>query len=201
MGAISVTIPGDALNRVIRDLDQIPERIAPMLAGALNDTAKKGRTYLNKQIRELVFLKRRDVAPFLRLEHATQNELVAAIVVDENSRVPLRDFGAKERKPQGVFYDISTTSAQTNIPDAFTVEKFGGHVFKRTGEFSIATKGRYAGKRREGIFKPMGVSAWGVVVKNDLDKDVAEYCAKEIEKDIDHRLNFELLKASGQINR
>jgi hypothetical protein len=73
------------------------------------------------------------------------------------------------------------------VPDAFILNKFGGHVFRRVG------------KERLPIRKLMAVSAWGVFVKNDMTPEVEKYAQDQLEKNVVRRVNLEVLRRTGKV--
>lgn len=87
----------------------------------------------------------------------------------------------------GVTYKIERGGKRSFIPQAFIIERFGSHVFKRRG------------KERLPIFRPMGPSPWGVFVKNKMAGPVVEIGRTEMNKLLDRRLKFILKLKSGEI--
>lgn len=183
---ISIQVDRRKLREVTRLLSGIKQGVPKALSGAVNDTARKTVTDLSSKIRQRVNIKKRDIDPHLRRSRATPAHPSAKISVSESTRLPLKYFGARQVR-KGVTYKIEKGGSRKLIPSAFIVQSMGGHVFARVGP------------KRFPLRKPMAVSPWGVVVKSNIPQQTEREAAALLEKNLDQRVKFLLLKQSGAI--
>jgi hypothetical protein len=61
------------------------------------------------------------------------------------------------------------------------------------------TKGRYQGKMRQQIEQKKGVSAYGAYVKNNLAAPLVSDIESELMKQINRRINLNILRAEGLV--
>ena len=157
------------------------------LSIALNATAKKVSTKMSKQVREELVIKAGDVKKSLAIKRKARPQSLGAVVqLSKSARLPLKYFGATQRK-KGVGYKISKTDGRRIAPGAFISAKLGGQVFKR------------AGKSRLPIFKLYGASAGGVYTKKYMEVETVRDGSIELRKQIQRRVRFVLLKKQGLI--
>lgn len=164
------------------------------LAIAINKTAKKCESSIAKSVSKEIVVSQKVVKSQLKMAKAKAvGEQRATVTLQISSRIPLRDFGARQTKA-GVSYKISKVSGRGFIPGAFQGPKPGvmkaswrGNVFKRT------TKSRLP------IVKLMGPSVWGAFVINDHVSSTTEQTKLELQKQIEERIRFLTLKQSGAI--
>lgn len=164
------------------------------LAQAINATSKKTKLGMGRQVRETVTLKKAESEKPLSIRaQATPGSLQAIVSLKKTPRLGLRHFGAKQDK-RGVSYRIGKKGGRSRVNGAFQGPKPGvmktswrGNAFKRVG------KGRLP------IVHIKGVSAWGAYVKNNLTgPQVAEVTA-ELSKQMERRINLNVLRANGLV--
>lgn len=191
---ITVGLPGDKLRKLGQAIAKSGRKLTPEIAIAINATAKKAANNINKQIREELPLSKAVVAKVVKQNRKASTGLLQATVdVKENGQIPLRDFGARQVK-RGVSYKTSKKKGRKLASSAFQGARpgqpkpsWGGRVFKRTG----ATK--------TPIQQLWGPSPWGVFVKRKLKKPTLKETRAELSKQLDRRIRFNVLKASGAI--
>jgi hypothetical protein len=105
-------------------------------------------------------------------------------------RFGLQAFNPRQTK-KGVSYTISKSTGVQKVPRAFVIEKWGRRVYirKATGK----------GSGRGPLRQLRGVSPWGVFVKNNMTPTITEKTQAELNKQIERRIRFLLLKSSGRI--
>ena len=157
-----------------------PKKLRQQVAIALNQTAKKAKNVLAKEVADRVSLTQKRVKQDIRTQKAKPESLVANIVQKETSRISLKDYKARQTK-SGISYKIEKIGKRTKIKSAFISEKLGGHAYKRTS------------KKRLPIIKLYGPSAWGVTVVNKLDKLI-------VERDVEPDLLYEIDRRIQAIN-
>ena len=164
------------------------------LAVACNATASKGKSIIAKQIsKELATPQKNIRATISQSRKAKDTDISATLEVRKDRRISLKEFGARQTKT-GVSYKISKSRGRKSIPGAFQGPKPGlinvktkGNVFKR------------AGKARLPIVKLYGPSTWGVFVVGKKQGPSVDEIEAELKKQIDRRIRFIELKASGAI--
>ncbi|USQ97255.1 hypothetical protein [Caulobacter sp. RL271] len=109
---------------------------AKVMARALNHEGDKKRTQVQRKLAEATGLRYRDIAKAIRTVRATKGRLEYKL--EFNGReTNLNVFQARQTK-QGV--SAAPWGVRRIFPHTFIVAKYGGRVFKRTGEASKATR-------------------------------------------------------------
>ena len=182
--ALLVEIQKDA-NPLIVELDRVVKNLKKELRIVSWKAANKGESLIAKEVTKELNTAQRNVKAQItrkRVSSSTGSKLILA----KSARIPLRDFKARQIK-SGVSYKISKTRGRKRIPGAFIIKKFGGHVFKRENN------------DRGSIYKPAGVSPWGIFVVNKLQRQVTPKINQEVHKQLAERLRYQTLKKSGAI--
>lgn len=193
MGAISVSIDARKLDDITRLLANIKGGVPKALVGAINDTSKTTVTAMSRAIRERVNIKKKDIDRYIdRKPLATIGRMSGRVRLSESKRIGLKYFGAryikaKKGQPGSVSYQIAKGSGRKTISNAFigNKERLGEQVYKRLPGHKIS--------------KPRGPSPWGVFVVAGLRKKTQMETQALLEKNVDRRVNFLLLKQSGAI--
>ena len=193
---ISIEINHSQLKRLIDATTKAKKGFKKELAAAVNQVAKKTRLDMGRQIRATVTLKKDESEKPISVRlNATEANLAAVVRLEKTPRLGLRHFGAKQNK-KGVTYKISKTGGRTLALGAFmgptpklAKVSWKGNAFKRTG------KGRLP------IVQITGVSAFGVYVKNNLTKPQVQTVTEELKKQIERRINLNVLRASGLVKK
>jgi len=193
-GESLVSIRVEKLKEAKAMLSHIKNGVRDALMGAINETSKEQRTYISRQIRTLVNIKKADIDKRITIKHATKTNVTGAVVLKESERLSLKYFGATQTKT-GVRYKIAKAKGKKPVLDGgfmgpkpgAVATRLGGHAFKRTG------------KARLPIVKLHGPSAWGVFVKNDLQKPTEADTQVKLEKNFKQRVNYLIKKAAGQL--
>lgn len=190
MGAITVSVDAHKLDLITKQLSEIKNGVPKALVGAVNDTTRQTVTQISKAIRERVNIKKADIDKHIKKTHATPARMSARITLSESKRLGLKYFGAKQdkRKGGGVRYQIDKRGGRKLIPGAFIGSaRLGEQVFKRVG------------KKRFPIRKLQGISPWGAFVMSGMRRKTQTEAQALLEKNLDRRVNFLLLKQSGAI--
>lgn len=194
-----VTIDPGQIAAMKAAIENTGRNLRKELAVACNATAAKGKSLIAKQIgKELATPQKNIRATISQTRKAKDTDISATLEVRKDRRISLKEFGARQTKA-GVSYKISKTRGRKSIKSAFVVNSLGGHVFVREGAKVKASKGRYAGKMRQPIYKKYGPSSWGVFVVGKKQGPSVTEIEAELKKQIDRRIRFIALKASGTI--
>lgn len=175
-------------------IDDTGRNLRKELAIACNQTANKSKSTIAKQIGKELATSQKNIRTTIRIvSKAKDSDIQAVVEVKKEKRISLKEFGARQTKT-GVSYKISKSRGRKTIPGAFQGPK--------PGSINVKTKGnvfKRVGKPRLPIVKLFGPSSWGVfVVGKKQGPSVAETEA-ELKKQIDRRIRFIELKASGAI--
>lgn len=203
---LAIEIDASQLDRLAEASKAAGKNIAKEIAGALNQVAKKTKLEMGRRIRETINLKKAVVEKPLSVKsEATESSFVAVVSLKNEDRFGLQHFGARQDK-RGVSYKISKTGGRKRVNGAFMgprpgvlAPKLYGGVWKRMGAPRTMTKGRRIGKIAEPIVKLYGVSPWGAYVKNNMEAVDVEAVSKELAKQMERRIEFNVLRASGII--
>jgi hypothetical protein len=203
---IGVEINADQLKRLGVAAAAASKSLTKELAGAINAVSKKTKLNMGRQIRETVNLKKDMVEKPLSIRaSATADSLIAIVSLKKTDRYGLQHFGAKQNK-SGVSYRIAKSGGRNRVNGAFMGPKPGqlapklyGGVWKRIGEARKMAKGRRQGKVAQPILKLYGVSPWGAYVKNNMAAVEVEAVSKELFKQIERRINLNVLRANGLV--
>jgi len=191
---IEIEINAKQLKRLREAVGKSKKSIKKELAGAINATSKKTKLQVGRDIRKTVNLKKDEAERPLSLRAtATETNLVAVVSLKKTKRLGLRHFGARQDK-RGVSYKISKTGGRSRVNGAFQGPKPGvqkmswkGNAFKRVG------------KERLPIVMLKGVSAFGAYAKNDLEGPQVKEINKELSKQMERRINLNILRANGLV--
>ena len=191
---IDIQIDAKQLKRLREAVGKSKKSIKKELAGAINATSKKTKLKVGRDIRKTVNLKKDEAEKPLSIRAtATENNLVAIVSLKKTPRLGLRHFGARQDK-RGVSYKISKTGGRSRVNGAFQGPRPGvmkmswkGNAFKRVG------------KERLPIVMLKGVSAFGAYAKNDLEGPQVEEINKELSKQMERRINLNILRANGLV--
>lgn len=209
MPSVSVEFDKARFETIKIMLRRVKGGVGAALAGAVNDTAKQVRTRMSALIRDRVNIKKKDIDPNIRIQpRATSARPAAGIYLSKTHRLSLRYFGLKQTQI-GVTYKIDKNGPKKLVAHAFMgprpgaiAIKLGGNAWIRTGRGTVRkmTKGRYKGEYKEPIRKVgQGPSPWGVFVKSGMLMPLAEETKALLQKNLEQRTRYLLLKNSGQI--
>ena len=191
---IEIQINAKQLRRLREAVGKSKKSIKKELAGAINATSKKTKLQVGRDIRKTVNLKKDEAERPLSLRAtATETNLVAVVSLKKTRRLGLRHFGARQDK-RGVSYKIGKTGGRSRVDGAFQGPRPGvmkmswkGNAFKRIG------------KERLPIVMLKGVSAYGAYAKNDLEGPQVKEINAELSKQMERRINLNILRANGLV--
>lgn len=189
-----ITIDNSQIARLKKAIVDTGRDLRKEIRIAVNSTAKKSKSIISKQIRKELATSAKAVNKTITISKKAEFlDLSATVEVKKTKRIPLREFGARQKK-KGVSYRVSKTKGRKTILGAFQGPKPGmikaswrGRVFKRVG------------KARLPIVQLYGPSSWGVFVVGDKIGPSAKAAEAELKKQIDRRIRFINLKKSGAI--
>jgi hypothetical protein len=203
---LSVEIRKTQLDRLATATARAGKKMKKELAAAINAVSKKTKLQMGRDVRNTINLKKDEAEkPISIRASAAEGSLFAVVQLKKTPRLGLRHFGARQDK-RGVSYKISKHGGRARIDGAFQGPKPGvikpswkGNVFARVGGNVKMTKGRYQGKMRQQIEQKKGVSAYGAYVKNNLAAPLVSDIESELMKQINRRINLNILRAEGLV--
>jgi hypothetical protein len=164
------------------------------LAGAINAVSKKTKLEMGRDVRATINIKKDESEKPLSIRAtATSNNLSAIVSLKKTKRLGLRHFAARQDK-RGVSYKISKKGKRSRVDGAFQGPtpargnvKWKGNAFKRVGQSRLP------------IIQIKGVSAFGAYTKNNLAGPQAEVVSAELSKQMERRINLNVLRAAGLV--
>ena len=192
--SISIEINADQLKRLSQAAIGAKKSLTKELAAAINAVSKKTKLEMGREIRATVNLKKDEAEKPLSIRAAASPQSLQAVVsLKKTPRLGLRHFGARQDK-RGVSFKISKRGGRGRVDGAFMGPKPGavktswrGNAFKRVGSGRLP------------IIQIKGVSAFGAYVKNNLTGPQVEAVNAELTKQIERRINFNVLRANGLV--
>ena len=191
---IEIQINAKQIKKLKEAVGKAKKSFPKELAGAINQVARKTKVKIGKDIRSVVAMKVAEAKkPISITAKATAGHLSATVSLKKTTRLGLRHFGARQTK-KGVSYRISKTGGRGFVPGAFQgptpqIRKMSwqGNAFKRVG------------KSRLPIVQIKGVSAYGAYKKNELSKPQVKEINAELRKQMERRINLNVLRANGLV--
>ena len=184
-----ITVDTRGIRELERALGDAKKRLPKEVAIAINRTAKWTTTQISRQVRDELNVKVRDVKKALSQRgKANASKLSTVVQLDKEKRLSLKYFGARQTR-RGVTAKVGKKRRRTLIPDGFmgprpgaVAVRLGGHAYKRTG------------RGRTPIVKLHGASPWGAYVKNNMRPETVKESSRELQKQIQRRIQFNLFK-------
>lgn len=191
---IAIEISAKQIKRLREAVSRSGKKFSVELAAAINATSKKTKLQIGRDVRATLSLNKAEAEKPLSIRAtATDANLQAIVTIKKTDRLGLRHFGAKQDK-RGVSYKISKKGGRQRVNGAFQGPKPGlmkvswkGNVFIRTG------------KERLPIQHLRGVSVWGAYLKNNLAGPQVNEISAELEKQVERRINLNILRATGLV--
>lgn len=176
---------------VVKTLNKVTDNLPKQLGIATGKATRRGRSIIAKDVTKTIAVKQKTVRQYVKFRKS--GKVRHELTLKKSSRIPLRDFGARQTK-RGVTYKINKQSGRQTAVGAFMgpkpgvqFTKFKGRVFRRTG------------KQRLPITQLMGISPWGYVVKGRRIDPIGKQLKQELIKQAYERVRYLKLKKSGAI--
>lgn len=191
---IAIEINADQLRRLGESAAAAKKSLSKELAAAINAVSKKTKLQMGRDIRATVNMKKDESEKPLSIRAtATPQSLEAIVSLKKTRRLGLRHFGAKQDK-RGVSYKIMKKGGRQRVDGAFMGPNpkaikisWKGNVFKRVGQSRLP------------IVPIKGVSAYGAYVINDLAGPQEQVITAELTKQMERRINLNVLRANGLV--
>jgi hypothetical protein len=191
---IAIEIDKSQMSRMTAAVIASGKKMSKEIAGTLNAVSKKTKLEMGREIRKRVAIPKDEVEKPLTIKtQAAPGSLFAVVSLKKTPRLGLRHFGAKQDK-RGVSYKISKTGGRRRVDGAFMGPKPGavktswrGNAFKRVGSSRLP------------IIKLLAVSAYGTYKKNELAGPQLKAIEDELFKQMERRINLNVLRASGLV--
>ncbi len=192
-----IVVNPQQLAEATRLLADIPQGLPRAITRAVNTVATSARAEIVRRVGARINVRQKDIREATVLQRANFSNLTATVRV-MGGRITLYRYGARwSRSQPGASYQIRRAGGRVTAPQTFIAEMDSAHrgVFKRTGEFKIMRRGRYAGKRREMIQEKAGPSIPEAILgtrgpgieelsKEVLDRKYAEKLAQKVDEQI-----------------
>ena len=183
-----ISIAASDIARLKKAIEDTGRSLRKELVIATNYTAGESKKIIAKQIYQEINATQANIKKVIEItRRAKEGDISATVEVNKDKRLNLSAFAARQTK-KGVSYKVSRgTKGKTKVGNAFIVPKYGGRVYVRQGT------------TRRPIRQLRGPSFWGVFVVGKKQGPSVKETEAELKKQIDRRIRFIELKASGAI--
>jgi hypothetical protein len=193
---IGIEVDAKQLKRLREAVGKARKSLPRELAAAVNSVSKKTRLSIGREIRKTVNLKKDQAEKPIKItQTATAETPTAKVSLAKEVRLGLQHFGARHDN-RGVSYKIQKQGGRKRVNGAFMgprpgtlAPKLHGGVFKRVG------------KSRHPIIKLRGVSPYGAYAKNDLSEAEVKTINANLGKEMERRINLNILRANGLVKK
>lgn len=193
---IAIEINTGQLERLKTATRRAKKKFQIELSAAINATAKKTRLEIGRDVRSVIALKKAESEKPLKIvTKATPAVPSSTVSLRKTPRLGLRHFGARQDK-KGVSYKIAKAGGRQRVDGAFQGPRPGlikaswkGNAFKRTGAARLP------------IVQMRGVSAYGAYLKNKFSPKQVVRINAELAKQLERRINLNVLRAEGLVPR
>lgn len=171
----------EQVTKALSDLQRV--KVPKVAARALNKTIGNVRTQASKSIRQERALSAKVVKDALKVEKATQAKLTASLTASGRP-IPLREYQARQGK-KGVTVKVSPGARKLVVHagnKAFEIDKFGKHVYARTGTKRTPIKKLYGPSIPATFLKEVVVEAMRKVGGENWPKRFTEELKFELSK-------------------
>ena len=193
---ITIDIDAKQLKELRVAVGKAKKNFGRELATAINATAKKTKLDIGRDVRSVIAIKKKESeAPLKVRTKATENSLSSTVSIAKTRRLGLRHFAARQ-DARGVSFKIATQGGRNRVEGAFQGP--------RPGVMKISWRGnafRRVGKDRLPIIHLRGVSAFGAYVKNKFEPVQIQRINDELRKQMEKRIQFNIVRAAGLVNR
>lgn len=193
---IGIEVDARQLRRLKEAVGKARKSLPRELAAAVNSVSKKTRLNIGREIRKTVNLKKDQAErPIKITQTATAEVPTAKVSLAKEVRLGLQHFGARQDK-KGVSYKIARQGGRKRVAGAFMgprpgtlAPRLNGGVFRRVGESRLP------------IVKLKGVSPYGAYAKNDLSEAEVKAINANLSKEMERRINLNILRANGLVKK
>lgn len=187
-----INISGNQLGKLADAVEKAGKSLSKELAIACNQTAKELKTPISQSIRTVLNAKAKGLKKVISVGmKATESNITASTKVNTGRRIPLKEFGAKQKK-DGVSYKIFKGGKMRTVKRGFMGPKPGVQAIKLKGHAFM----RKQKEQRLPIVKLFGPSVKAAFQMAKLEKPIAEEAEKRLTKKINRRIQFALAKVN-----
>ena len=185
---ISVGIDPKQIEQIKGALGDLERRAPREIATALNATSKKVRIVSARALKKELNCPVKVLKKAIRQKGKANHENLTAVVgLFRGYPIPLKYFKPTQLK-RGVTYKTRTgAKGKSVLRDAFIAPQYGGRVYRRKG------------KARGPLQQVYGPSPGDAFEKSGIEQLATKTAQEELPKEMDRRIRFLLLKASGTI--
>lgn len=184
---MNITVKQSSLDSLKAAIEGTTRKIKSELRIAINATATKSKSILNKEIRSELALPAKAVNSLIGIKRkASGDDISATVEVKKSKRPRITQFSHRQTK-KGVSAKVSKSRPRTVIASAFKVNRWGGQVVLRKT------------KARGPLRTPRGPSPFGVLTKGKKLEPSLKQTEAELIKQVQRRIRFITLKKTGAI--
>ncbi|GGG32927.1 hypothetical protein GCM10007425_29500 [Lysinibacillus alkalisoli] len=193
---VSVHVDKQRIKEIKSQLDALQNEAPSVISRSMNRAITAIATSVNKGIRKEYRVEAASVKKAMKKKNASAANLSASVQVSGSpiglNRFKVSPKTVNPKRRSQLKISVKKTGGGT-IPGAFNADVNGIKVMKRTGVVHTATKGNYAGKRREKIERKFGPSV-PQMAKNEEIASAARRRGGEVFED---RLKHEIQRLLG----
>jgi hypothetical protein len=192
-----ITFNVSQLERLAEEMGNKPKALVKELYIAVGAAANYGKSQVAKELAKELATKQKVIKDTISVQkkiHAHGGNFAAKIIIKKSKRISLREFNPTQNK-SGVSYRVSKREGRKHVAGAFRGPRPGlvnvktnGNVFRRKGE------------ERLPIIKLKGPSPLGVYYGREIGPLVLKRIEDELEKQVEKRIRFNVLKREGKLN-
>lgn len=172
---------------------QLGPQFPAVMTRTLNWVGARANTQVRRALSQQMGAPQKEIGPMLQTFPANYGRM-DYIIQGGGRPLSLRAFGATQRA-KGV--SARPWGVRRLFRGTFIVASLGGSVYKRTGEFRTATKGKKKGQRVEGIEK-----LWGPAVPTEMVKGITRVAFEQtVKKHYPARIEHEVARALRKLKR
>jgi len=115
---LAIQIDDRKLKQLQRVLRETPKQMPKELNKAINKTLKGVESNVAKAVTSEIRVTQKVVKESIKKKRSSASTLTATVTLKQTTRIPLREFGARQKK-SGVSYKISKTGSRKTVIGAF----------------------------------------------------------------------------------
>jgi len=178
-----IELTAEQIRRAQSYLGHIPGAVPRALVGAINRAAESTRTEASRKVREIYYVKHKDIISTIKIKKASPENLMATVTSSGNL-LPLAKFRVTPQRPQPrrkspVVIRVKRGAEGGSVKNVFVARMRSGHigVFGRVGKSRLPIQEKYGPSIPQMLGNPT-VSVW-----------IEEKAVERLEQRLDHEIS------------
>jgi len=201
-GSFGVTIDVSPLNKLTEGLKGFEKEIPGAASSAINRTLTQVVTKLGRIVTDQYAVKSKEVKETTKgnIRKSSKGNLKASIR-SAGHTLSFAHFPFTPKKPSKRQVKVKIINSKGKVASkhgfvastgAKVESKTQYNVFRRTGKFSIAEKGRYQGKMRENVAPIRTLSIPQMITNQTTSEQITEFANSKLAERVDHEIKYRL---------